>query len=205
MILTRRAAIGSAVCFGAAAGAACGVDAAVPRTPAQTSGPFYPRARPADQDADLTRVKGMRGIARGQVIRVSGQVLDRQGRAVQGARVDLWQANAAGRYDHPDDGSDAPLDPNFQGSTVLVADADGRFRFRSVKPGAYGGRTPHIHFTVTGARARLTTQMYFPGEPLNARDGLLRSASPRGAVIARAIGRSAEDPDALAFAWTVVL
>jgi protocatechuate 3,4-dioxygenase beta subunit len=181
----------------------------VPRTPPATAGPFYPTARPADQDWDLTRLKGSRGAARGQAINVMGRVVDREGRPLAGARVDLWQANAAGRYDHPRDGSDAPLDTNFQGSAVLVADAEGRFRVRTIKPGGYGDsfgrRTPHIHLTVTGARERLTTQMYFPGEPGNATDVLLRNANPREAVIARAIARLEADPDALAFGWQVVL
>ena len=103
----------------------------------QTIGPFYPVERPLDQDADLTIVRGRRGAAKGQVIEVSGRVLDPDGRPIPGARIDLWQANAAGRYAHPGDKNPAPLDPEFQGSARLVADGEGRYRFRTILPGAY--------------------------------------------------------------------
>ena len=179
-------------------------------TSAQDLGPFYPIVRPADHDADLTRLKGSSGIAMGQPINVIGRVVDIRGNPISGAQVELWQCNAAGRYDHAGDKANpAALDPNFQGFARLATDRDGQFKFRSVKPKDYdtpiGRRTPHIHFAIDGHSERLVTQMYFPGEPLNDVDFLLKNASPRESVIAEAIDRLSGDADALAFRWTVVL
>lgn len=180
-------------------------------TAEQELGPFFPVVRPLDQDNDLTRVKGSSGIARGQIIDVFGRVMDSAGKAVPRARIDIWQANAIGRYMHPADmRADAPLDPNFQGSAVILADDEGNYRFRTVRPGSYpigGGRvrTPHIHADVTGRSNRLTTQMYFPNEPLNDKDILFPSADPRESVIARAVGPVSGDPGALGFAWDIIL
>lgn len=177
------------------------------RTSFQTIGPFYPVARPLDQDSDLTRLGGSSESARGEIVNVVGQVVDPSGRPVSRAIIDLWQANAAGRYAHPGDSSQAPLDPNFQGSAKITADDEGRFRFRTIKPGPYGSRTPHIHFDVTGRSQRTITQMYFPGEPLNETDGLLLELSPesRATLIARPMAALADDPKAPAFAWQIVL
>ncbi len=174
-------------------------------TPRQTEGPYYPLTRPADQDWDLTRLPGRSARAEGQVIEVTGRVLDIQGRPVARAKLDLWQANSRGRYMHPGDGGNsAPLDPNFQGSAVILADAQGRYRFRTIKPAPYSGRTSHIHFMISGRGRPLTTQMYFPGEPLNARDGILRgSGAEARALIALAQPRTADG--ALAYAWDVRL
>ena len=179
-------------------------------TSGQDLGPFYPVVRPRDDDADLTRLRGAKGIARGEPINVVGRVVDLRGRAVRGVRLELWQANAVGRYDHPGDHANpAALDPNFQGYASLLTDRDGHFKFRTIKPSAYntpiGMRTPHIHFDIHGRSERLVTQMYFPGEALNERDFLLRNATPRDSVIARAIPRLSGDPGAAAFDWTVVL
>jgi protocatechuate 3,4-dioxygenase beta subunit len=180
-------------------------------TSEQVLGPFYPLVRPRDSDADLTRLRGRPGLARGKAINVVGRIVDRRGNPVRGARVELWQANAGGRYDHPgDSASKIPVDPNFQGFAALVSDRDGHFRFRTVKPGAYaipGGqvRTPHIHFDIRGQAERLTTQMYFPGEPLNERDIILRTADPRASVISRSVAALSGDPGTATFAWDVVL
>ena len=179
-------------------------------TTAQDLGPFYPVVRPPDHDADLTRVEGRSGVAAGQPIQIVGRVVDRSGAPVPGAGVELWQCNAAGRYDHPgDSGNPAALDPNFQGFAKLAADRDGHFRFRSVKPMDYdtpiGRRTPHIHFDIQGSRERLVTQMYFPNEPLNEVDFLLKHASSPESIIAEAIDPLSSDPGALAFRWTIVL
>ena len=179
-------------------------------TSGQDLGPFYPVLRPRDEDADLTRRRGAKGIARGDPINVIGKVVDLQGRPLRGVRLELWQANAVGRYDHPGDHANpAVLDPNFQGFASLLTDRDGNFKFRSIKPSAYntpiGMRTPHIHFDIHGRSERLVTQMYFPGESLNERDFLLRNADPRESVIAEAIPRLSGDPGAAAFRWTVVL
>ncbi len=179
-------------------------------TSSQDLGPVYPIIRPADHDADLTRLKGRSGTAAGQPINVLGRIVDARGNPVRGAQVELWQCNAAGRYDHPGDRANpSALDPNFQGFARLATDADGEFKFRSVKPKDYdtpiGRRSPHIHFSIDGKRERLVTQMYFPGEPLNDSDFLLRNAAPRESVIAEAIDRLSNDPQALAYRWTVVL
>lgn len=179
-------------------------------TSSQDLGPFYPIIRPTDHDADLTRVRGRPGIAKGQPIQVIGRVVDLHGNPIRNAQIELWQCNAAGRYAHPGDSANpAPLDPNFQGFARLVADRDGGFKFRSIKPKDYdtpiGRRTPHIHFDIQGHRERLITQMYFPGEPLNETDFLLKNASPRETVIAQPIERLSSDPQALAYRWTVVL
>lgn len=211
-IITRRALIGTGIGFAAGSSllAQQAGKALLDPTAEQALGPFYPVVRPLDQDSDLTRVKGSNKVATGEVIDVFGKVVDRSGRAVARARIDLWQANAAGRYDHPGDNRDVPLDLYFQGSAVILADDQGNYRFRTIKPGAYdigGGRkrTPHIHADVMGRSQRLTTQMYFPGEPLNASDILLSSANPRESVMARAVAPVGDDPKVKAFAWDIVL
>ena len=196
------------------AAAVAGVSAArgqtLTATSAQDLGPFYPMLRSADHDADLTRIKGRKGTAAGQPIQVLGRIVDLHGNPVRGAQVDLWQCNAVGRYDHPGDRANpAALDPNFQGFARLATDRDGQFKFRSIKPKDYdtpiGRRTPHIHFSIDSHRERLVTQMYFPGEPLNDSDFLLKNADPKQSVIAEAVDRLSADPQALAFRWTVVL
>lgn len=179
-------------------------------TSSQGLGPFYPIIRPADHDADLTRVKGRSGTAAGQPINVIGKVVDLHGAPIRNATVELWQCNAEGRYAHPGDNANpAALDPNFQGFARLATDRDGQFKFRSIKPKDYdtpiGRRTPHIHFDIRGHRERLVTQMYFPGEPLNDVDFLLKDAAPRESVIAEKVAALSGDPAALAFQWTVVL
>jgi protocatechuate 3,4-dioxygenase beta subunit len=152
-------------------------------TPAQAEGPFYPSESPADSDADLTRIDGRSERAEGQSLMVSGRVLDPDGNPVAGARVDIWQANHFGRYRHAGDRSEAPLDPNFQGFGQVTTGADGRYRFLTIKPGAYAAsrswqRPPHIHFKVRGAGVEdLTTQMYFAGNPLNGGDRILQALS----------------------------
>ncbi len=207
MLVTRRhLVVGAAAVAGVSAAKAQNLVA----TSAQDLGPFYPIVRPADHDADLTRVRGRQGTAMGQPINLLGQIVDRQGHPIRGAQIDLWQCNAAGRYDHPGDRTNrAALDPNFLGFARLTTDRDGRFKVRSVKPKDYdtpiGRRTPHIHFSIDGRAERLVTQMYFPNEPLNDIDFLLKNAQPRESVIAEAIDPLSGDPQALAFRWTVVL
>jgi protocatechuate 3,4-dioxygenase beta subunit len=207
MLITRRYfAIGAA----AVASGSAGKSPPLAPTSSQDLGPFYPIIRPADHDADLTRVRGAGGTAAGQPINVIGRVVDLRGNPVRGAQVDLWQCNAAGRYAHPGDRANpAALDPNFQGFARLSTDRDGQFKFRSIKPKDYdtpiGRRTPHIHFSIDGRAERLVTQMYFPGEPLNESDFLLKNADPKQSVIAEAVDRLSGDPQALAYRWTVVL
>ena len=208
MLITRRHLMAGGVAVAGAA-AAAQANTLVP-TSSQELGPFYPIVRPADHDADLTRIKGRSGVAMGQPINVLGRIVDLHGNPIRNAQVDIWQCNAAGRYAHPGDTANpAALDPNFQGFARLATDSDGQFKFRSVKPKDYdtpiGRRTPHIHFSIDGHSERLVTQMYFPGEPLNDIDFLLKNASPRQSVIAEAVDRLSSDPRALAFRWTVVL
>jgi protocatechuate 3,4-dioxygenase, beta subunit len=133
-------------------------------------GPFYPVQKPIEDHADMTRLAGHTKRAKGPLLELTGRVLDVEGRPVAAADVQVWQANAAGRYlHHGDHNVRAPLDPDFQYYAVQKTDADGRFRFLTVKPGAYPAgdymRSPHIHFDVAGKYDRLITQMYFSGDP----------------------------------------
>ena len=135
------------------------------RTPGKILGPFYPLSD-WPQTTDLTHVSGRSGRAEGQVLNVMGQVLNLSGEPVRNARMEVWQANAKGRYTHPSDTNAAPLDPNFEGTAVLTTDNEGRYRFTTIMPAAYPAgpnltRPAHIHFQVTGKQDRLVTQMYF--------------------------------------------
>lgn len=149
-------------------------------TPAETEGPFYPITRQKDKDFDLTRVKGRDGAAKGKVIVIEGKVVAANGDPLEDASVEIWQANAAGRYFHPHDPNTAPLDPNFQGWAIVPSGKDGSFRFRTVMPGSYPAakdwiRPPHIHYKVSKlGYVELITQMYFPDHPLNVKDRLLK-------------------------------
>lgn len=142
-------------------------------TPAQTEGPFYPVAIPEDSDFDLLR-NGALDYARGQRTWLEGTVSDMAGNPVSGAQVEIWQCDDAGHYHHPGDGSRA--DKAFQGFGRVVVSRDGRYRFRTIRPVAYGSRTPHIHVKVKlGSRELLTTQLYVAGDPHNERDFLWRN------------------------------
>ena len=142
-------------------------------TPAQTEGPFYPVALPADSDADLLANGALR-YAKGQPAWVEGTVSDIDGRPVRGAVVEIWQCDEQGRYHHPGDGDRA--DRAFQGFGKVAVDGEGRWRFRTIRPVAYGGRAPHIHVKVKlAARELLTTQLYVQGDAGNARDFLWRN------------------------------
>lgn len=144
-------------------------------TPRQSEGPFYPPELPDDRDSDLVRVTGADAAALGEVTHVLGRVLDRQSRPQARALVEIWQCDANGRYLHPGDRGPA-RDPHFQGYGRTLTDAGGGYRFRTIRPVPYPGRTPHIHFKVRTEDGRsLTTQMYVRGEPRNDRDGLLNA------------------------------
>lgn len=181
------------------------------RTASQALGPFYPLAKPADSDADLTLIQGHTQRAQGQVIYVTGRVLSAAGEPLPGVGIEIWQANTHGRYAHPGDDNPAPLDPNFQGYARLVTDAQGRYRVKTIKPAGYpaGGfnRPPHIHFDFTGKSSRLVTQLYFAGEPLNDTDPLLASAAQnRGSLIVTLEKPPGDlEPDARVANWDVVL
>lgn len=154
------------------------------RTPDQILGPFYPVHQVPDPSGDLTAG----GKAEGTVLHLSGRVTMLDGTPVTGAEIQIWQANAHGKYRHAGDVNPAPLDPNFQGFAVATTDADGRYAFTTVKPAAYPTspttwRPAHIHFAVTTRAERLVTQMYFEGDPYNATDPFLNSARRRDALI----------------------
>jgi protocatechuate 3,4-dioxygenase beta subunit len=153
-------------------------------TPRQSEGPFYPRSLPADRDFDLTTFAGA-GRPEGEIIDVVGRVTDLRANPMSGAVVEIWQTDARGFYPNVGMGG---ADPNFQGYGAVRTGADGEYRFRTVRPALYASRTRHIHFKVHPAAASgVTTQMYFPGEPANDRDGLLQSipeGAPRQAVVA---------------------
>ncbi|MBT07532.1 MAG: hypothetical protein CMM32_11580 [Rhodospirillaceae bacterium] len=148
-------------------------------TSTQPEGPFYP-INAEEQDNDLTRVVGGSSRAAGEVIRISGQVRDGSCSPIAGSLLEIWQANSAGRYFHPQDtGENRPLDPNFQGYAKIQTDNFGRYSFVSIKPGSYKvtrrwTRPPHIHFRLTRPQGpSLTTQMYFADQALNETDYLL--------------------------------
>ena len=157
-------------------------------------GPFYPTGYRGETDADLTRVAGHANRAQGQVIEVVGRVLDRFGNPVRGARLDIWQANTHGRYDHPQDPAVMPLDPDFQGYASIHTGSDGSWKLTTIKPGSYdspiGNRPPHIHLDVSGMTSRNVLQMYFPeDEDANAKDLLYREMGDGAATsVASALG-----------------
>jgi len=151
-------------------------------TPPQTEGPFYPVLKLPDQDADLTMIGNSGKRAAGDLLLVQGQVLTPNDSPVTNALVEIWQTNAWGRYQDRRDRSDMPWDPNFQGYGHATTDSNGAYAFRTIRPTGYGQgyfrRTPHIHFRISGSYFdRLTTQMYFAGEPENANDGPLNRIS----------------------------
>jgi protocatechuate 3,4-dioxygenase, beta subunit len=141
-------------------------------TPAQTEGPFYPVEFPKDSDYDLLR-NGNLSYPEGLGTWLEGSVTDLSGRPVSGAQVEIWQCDGAGHYHHAGDGGKADL--RFQGFGRVTVGADGSYRFRTIRPVAYSGRTPHIHVKVKlGRRDLLTTQLYVANDPGNARDFLWR-------------------------------
>jgi len=176
-VLTASAGLAATAISGAAMGKSMTV------TPANPEGPFYPIHKQVDTDTDLTLIEGHTERAQGEVIKVTGQVLDDKGQPVEGALVDIWQANTYGRYHHEDDPATTPTDPNFQGWGMVKTDAQGRYAFTTIKPGAYKvddkwRRPPHIHYKVSRRGYReITTQMYFAGEGLNEKDNLLNDVA----------------------------
>lgn len=180
----------------------------LPPTPRQTAGPFYPVDWSGDADADLVRVAGEAARAQGIVTHLRGRVLDVRGDPVPGATVEIWQCDAHGRYRHPRDRADG-RDAGFQGRGRAVADAGGGFAFRTIRPVAYPGRTPHIHVAVAApGRETLVTQFYVAGESTNARDALfasLRDPVLREAVSLRLEAADRVEPGALLAVRDVVL
>ncbi len=150
-------------------------------TPRQTKGPFYPVHWAGDIDNDLVRVTGGDAESLGRVSHIMGRVTDTQGTPIAGAIVEIWQCDQNGRYLHPGDWQRRKRDEGFQGRGRTRTSGDGGYRFRTIRPVPYPGRTPHIHFAIEAPDGRrLVTQMYVAGEPGNERDGLLqRIRDPR--------------------------
>ncbi len=177
-------------------------------TPWQTPGPFYPHKIPLDSDADLVNIRDRQKPAAGRVTHIFGRVLDEDGRPIRGARVEIWQCDAFGFYHHPwDRGGQA--DPNFQGFGKTIAGTDGGFRFRTIKPVPYPGRTPHIHFGISGIGTdRFTTQMYIKGHPMNEGDSIFRSVRDpiaRKSLTVKLRPASNMEPGALAGKFDIIL
>ena len=187
----------------------------LPERCAALEGPVFGDDAPDPHDADLT-VHGA-GEPLGERIVVEGHVLDEDGRPIRGALVEIWQANAAGRYLHERDRHPAPLDPNFMGAGRCETDQDGRYRFVTVKPGAYpwgnhenAWRPAHIHFSLFGRlfTQRLVTQMYFPGDPLFEYDPIfqaVRDPRARELLVARFDLEITRPEWALGYRWDIVL
>jgi protocatechuate 3,4-dioxygenase beta subunit len=174
-------------------------------------GPFYPVEKPDDQDADLTVIAGNTERAQGDILHLSGRVLSRGGAPVSGAVLEIWQANAAGRYTHVGDRNPAPLDPNFGGYARIVTDSEGRYAIKTIKPGAYpvpAGwmRAPHIHFDVSGKVTRLVTAMYFEGEALNDQDRILKTSfNPKSQMTQVERTESGSAAGTMRATWDIVL
>jgi protocatechuate 3,4-dioxygenase beta subunit len=178
-------------------------------TPAQTPGPFYPDQFPPDVDNDLVVLRGSDAWAEGTITHIMGHVLDARGQPVPGAQIEIWQCDARGRYLHRGDRGTRPRDTAFQGYGRATTGADGAYGFRTIRPVAYPGRTPHIHFAVRAPeRSALVTQMYVAGEPLNERDELyasLRDPRQRAAVTVRLAEANGIEIGALAGTFDIVL
>ena len=187
----------------------------VPERFASLATPVYGYLPIADADNDLTRQHA--GEPQGERIIVAGRVLDEDGRPVSHTLVELWQCNAAGRYRHARDNHPAPIDPNFSGAGRTITDAEGRYRFVTIKPGAYpwgnhdnAWRPAHIHFSLFGPSlvTRLVTQMYFPSDPLCAYDPMFQSVrDPRAQQrLVSAFDLSLTEPNwALGYRFDIVL
>jgi protocatechuate 3,4-dioxygenase beta subunit len=180
----------------------------------ELTGPLLGQGRVGVHDADLTRWAG--GEAIGQRIVVSGRVLDQDGRPVRDSLVELWQANAAGRYRHTQDRWPAPLDPHFSGQGRTMTDNDGMYTFLTVRPGAYpwrnhdnAWRPAHIHFSLFGVAfvQRLVTQMYFPEDPLLALDPIYQAvpAAARERLVSHYDHQATQPEWALAYRFDIVL
>src|SRR5215203_3888384 len=187
----------------------------LPERLTELTGPVLGEGRVGERDHDLTVQHA--GEPLGERIVVTGRVLDGDGRPVPGSLVEVWQANAGGRYRHDGDRHPAPLDPNFSGAGRCLTDAEGRYRFVTVKPGAYpwknhhnAWRPAHIHFSLFGPafRSRLITQMYFPGDPLFGQDPIFQSVidpKARERMISSFDLETTEPEWALAYRFDIVL
>lgn len=182
--------------------------AALVPTPRQTEGPYYPVELPPEIDNDLLRIGDGRQ-AQGIVTHVLGRVLDPSGQPLADARVEIWQCDVNGRYRHPGDTRGRPADDAFQGFGHTVTDAGGSWRFRTIRPVPYAGRTPHIHFAIMApGHDRFVTQMYVAGEPGNERDFVLngvRDPAARARLIVTLAPVPELEPEALTGQFEIVL
>jgi protocatechuate 3,4-dioxygenase beta subunit len=186
-----------------------------PLTRSELTAPHEQAQRLAQLGADIAGHGATQAI--GQLMHLRLKVVDEDGAPVGGTMVEMWQSNAAGRYTHPNDDDHAPVDPNFYGAARVLTDESGAIEIRTIKPGAYPvpdsghwWRPPHIHFSVWGKvwLSRLVTQMFFPGEPLNAEDRILNaipSAAAREQLVCRALPTSEGPSNALVFEFQLVV
>jgi protocatechuate 3,4-dioxygenase beta subunit len=187
----------------------------LPHTLSELTAPVFGYGEVKESDHDLTRQHA--GEPLGERIVVSGRILDENGKPIPGVLVEIWQANAAGRYNHRVDQHDAPLDPNFTGAGRFVTDDAGRYRFMTIRPGEYpwrnhynAWRPAHIHFSVFGPAivTRLVTQMYFPGDPLLDYDPMFTCVSDekaRNRLISTFDWETTIPEHALGYRWDIVL
>ncbi len=187
----------------------------IPQTLSETTGPLFRNIGVSEGACDLTRQPG--GEAQGQRIVVSGRVLDENGRPVPDTLIEVWQANAAGRYRHKWDQHDAPLDPNFRGDGQTRTDQHGRYSFITIRPGSYpwgnhynAWRPAHIHFSLFGpaVATRLVTQMYFPGDPMLEYDPIFQctaDAKARNRLISQMDWQTTTPQHSIGFHFDVVL
>jgi protocatechuate 3,4-dioxygenase beta subunit len=201
--LARVASLAATAAFPAAARAA---RAPLEPTPPDAEGPFYPVRLPADADGDLVRVQGRAQPARGTLLYLEGRVLATDGAPLAGAKVELWQCDALGRYHHVQ-GEAGERDEGFQGYGAVVTDAEGRYAFRTIRPVPYGGRPPHLHFKLAHARAApLTTQLYPRGESDVRSVGFgLSGRTARSRLEFAPVPAAGREPGALAATYDFVL
>ncbi len=178
-------------------------------TPRSTEGPYYPDHLPLDQDNDLTQIIGGKAPASGVVTEIGGRLLNVDGKPINDAVVELWQADINGCYIHSQGTQRGKeRDPQFQGFGKITTNAKGEYRFRTIQPAIYTGRTRHYHFAVVqNGKRMLTTQLYVAGEPQNERDGILRSIrdeAQRLSVIREFKPKSTDSQDLLA-TWDIVI
>ena len=186
----------------------------LPQSLTETTGPLFGNLKFSETDADLTRQCA--GAPQGERIIIAGQVRDDLGKPIRNQLVEVWQANAAGRYHHVVDQHEAPLDPNFLGGGRCLTDDEGNYRFVTIRPGEYpwgnhpnAWRPAHVHFSLFGTQftSRLVTQMYFPGDPLFEYDPIMQSVPERArpALVSRFDMSLTESDWALGYRFDIVL
>lgn len=176
-------------------------------TPGMTEGPFFPDKLPLDQDNDLIHIKDRTTPAIGTITNLAGRVLDKNGNPVKDALVEIWQADDRGTYIHSQGAGSNTRDDGFQGYGRFETAKDGGWKFRTIKPGLYTGRTRHYHFGITlKGQPRFTTQLFFKDEPANEKDGVLRGIKdPQQLASVIREFKPVPDTKELAATWDIVL